>query len=83
MNLEKTWKLVESINNKANQESQAYWLSNNIDNAVCYQTECFRNNFLKIEISQQQAIIYWFKNDDEFQDYVKCLAGNDFIINFF
>ena len=37
-----------------------------------------RNSFLNLDKDKQQAICYWI-NDDEFRDYFKCLAGDDFI----
>jgi tRNA(Ile)-lysidine synthase TilS/MesJ len=79
MTLEEAWKLLESLNEDANQQSQQFWMSDNINEAIHYQSECFRNNFLKLETDQQYTIIYWLNRDDEFKDYVKCLAGNDFI----
>lgn len=83
MTLQEIWNLVESLNDTAKEKAKDLWLSDDIDSAISYQTECFKDAFLKLEQVQQQAIIQWAKKDDEFQDYIKCLAGNDFIIDHF
>lgn len=83
MTLEQAWNLIESLNDDANEKSKNLWLSKDVDVAIRYQSEYFKNNFLDMGYDQKQEIIHWIKNDEEFQDYVKCLAGNDFIINLF
>jgi hypothetical protein len=79
MTLEEAWKLLESLNEDANNQSHKFWMSDNIKAAIHYQTNCFRNNFFKLTNDQQHMLIYWLNRDDEFKDYVKCLAGDDFI----
>lgn len=77
MTLEEAWRLVENINDIANEQSKVCWLSGDIKDAVKYQSICFRKNFDALETVQQQLIIDWTKKDDEFLDYFMCLFGKE------
>jgi hypothetical protein len=79
ISLEEAWSLLEILNDNANQKTRDFWNSVNEQEAIRQQSECFRNNFLNLDNSKQQAIRYWIYKDDEFQDYFKCLSGKDFI----
>lgn len=81
IDLQTAWNLTESINEKANLQTYNAWTIKNYQNAVDLQAECFRNAFLDLAKQQQQDILYWYHNDDEFQDYFKCLSNN-MIIDF-
>lgn len=73
MTLEEAWNLIELLNDDANQKSKNFWNSD-ISEAVRYQAVCFKENFLRLDKAQQNSIQYWIDNDDEFQDYFKCLS---------
>ena len=77
MTLEHAWIILESLNDDANQKAKDFWLSDNINKAICYQSACFRENFLKLDNNQRKLIQYWITKDDEFQDYFKCLSGDE------
>jgi hypothetical protein len=77
MTLEQAWHLLELLNEDANQKSKDLWTSDNITAAIHYQSACFRKNLLELDNNQQQLIQHWINHDDEFQDYFKCLAGNE------
>lgn len=79
ISLQDAWNLLESLNEDANQKTKDVWNSNNEQNAIQQQSDCFKNNFLKLDNALRTAILYWLNNDDEFQDYFKCLSGKDFI----
>lgn len=78
MTLEKSWILLDHLNDKANQIAEDVWSSNDINSAIFYQSTCLRKLFLELDDSQKQSIQYWIKHDDEFLDYVKCLLGEEF-----
>lgn len=73
MTLREAWNLLELLNDNANEKSKHLW-SSNINEAIKYQSRCFRENILALDKSQQDQIQYWINNDDEFQDYFKCLS---------
>ena len=77
MTLEEAWNLLESLNVDANQQAKDLWISNDFNKAIQYQSSCFRKSFLKLDNNQQQLIQYWISTDDEFQDYFKCLSGDE------
>jgi len=81
MSLEHTWILLESINDNANQKTQDSWnLATNINlqhDAIQAQSACFRNIFKNLIEAQRREILYWLYQDDEFQDYFKCLFGEE------
>lgn len=78
LTLERSWILLDHLNDKANQIAEDVWSSNDINSAILYQTECLRKFFLELEDSQKQSIQYWIRHDDEFLDYVECLLGDEF-----
>ncbi len=75
MTLEQAWNLLGLLNEDANHQAKAFWLSNDISAAIRYQSACFRKNLSELDKDKQQLIRDWIKNDDEFQDYFKCLSG--------
>jgi hypothetical protein len=77
MTLDQAWIILESLNDDANQQARKFWASNNFDKAICYQSGCFRKNFLELDKEQKDLIQYWLSVDDEFQDYFKCLSGDE------
>lgn len=77
MTLEQAWNLLESLNDDANQKSKDLWRLDNVSAAIHYQSVCFKKNFLELDNNQQQLIQYWISKDDEFQDYFKCLSGDE------
>jgi hypothetical protein len=81
MSLEHTWILLESVNYDANQKTQDSWnLATNVNlqqNAIQEQSACFRSIFKNFPKVQRQEILYWLYRDDEFQDYFKCLFGEE------
>jgi hypothetical protein len=77
--LQTAWSILESLNENANQKTKDIWNFKDEQDAIQQQSACFRNNFLNLDSMQQTAILYWLNNDDEFQDYFKCLSGKDFI----
>jgi hypothetical protein len=79
ISLEQAWHILDCLNDLANQQTKDLWNASNQQEAIYQQSICFRNNFLNLDKSEQQAIRHWIINDDEFQDYFKCLSGNDFI----
>lgn len=79
ISLQDAWNLLEYLNEDANQKTKDLWNSKDEEYAIQQQSACFRNNFLNLNNSQQMEIMYWLNNDDEFQDYFKCLSGKDFI----
>lgn len=76
MKLEEVWSLIETINNAANQMSKDLWTSNNVNDAIDYQTTCFRQKFLELDKRQQQAIQRWTERDAELHDYFNLLSNN-------
>lgn len=82
MTLEEAWKLLESLNEDANRESQQFWMSDNIKAAIRYQSACFRKNFLKLDKIQRQQIRLWITRDEEFQDYFRCLIGDKYFYRY-
>lgn len=77
MTLEQAWYLLELLNEEANQQSKDRWLTADVANASLYQSVCFRKSFLALDKNQQQLIQFWIEKDDEFQDYFKCLFGDE------
>lgn len=79
ISLQTAWDILESLNEDANLKTKDIWNVKNEQDAIQQQSACFRNNFANLDNSQRTAILYWLTNDDEFQDYFKCLSGKDFI----
>lgn len=79
MKLEEAWNLVESLNEDANQKSKNLWNSNNIKEAIDFQTTCFKKNFLQLDNDVKQELVHWMRNDDEFLDYIECFLGEEFV----
>jgi hypothetical protein len=79
ISLQDAWNLLESLNEDANQKTKDSWNSKDEQDAIQHQSACFRNNILNLDSYHRTAILYWLNNDDEFQDYFKCLSGKDFI----
>lgn len=77
MTLENAWNLLESLNDDANKKSKDIWNSD-VDEAIRYQSSCFRENFLRLDKHQQKLIIGFIKTDDEFRDYFECLSSDMF-----
>jgi hypothetical protein len=77
--LQTAWNILGSLNEDANQKTKDIWNFKDEQDAIQQQSACFRNNFLNLDIGHRTAILYWLNNDDEFQDYFKCLSGKDFI----
>jgi hypothetical protein len=77
MTLEQAWNLIEHLNYDANRRSKDLWLSYKFSEAVSFQAACFRKNFLDLDKTHQELIQHWINTDDEFQDYFKCLSGNE------
>jgi len=77
--LQTAWNILESLNEDANQKTKDIWNFKDEQDAIQQQSTCFRNNFLNLDSDHRTAILYWLNNDDELQDYFKCLSGNDFI----
>jgi hypothetical protein len=75
MTLEEAWKLLGSINDIANQLAVDQWAASDIEAAVTWQTIHFQKQLIELDKERQNAIQYWYNNDDEFQDYFKCLIG--------
>jgi len=81
MTLEQAWNLLESLNDSANQQASELWLANNLAEAISYQSACFRKKCLELDATQQQLVQHWISNDDEFQDYFKCLSGVNNVVD--
>jgi hypothetical protein len=79
ISLEQAWHILDSLNELSNQQTKDFWNRSNEQEAIHQQSICFRNNFLNLDKSEQEAIRYWIIQDDEFQDCFKCFSGNDFI----
>jgi hypothetical protein len=79
ISLQDAWNLLESLNEDANQKTKDSWNSKDEQDAIQQQSACFRNSILNLDSYHRTAILYWLNNDDEFQDYFKCLSGKDFI----
>jgi len=77
MTLEQAWNLLEFLNEEANRQSKNLWLSYDTNKAIRYQSACFRKNLLELDNDKQQMVQYWIENDDEFQDYFKCLSSHE------
>ena len=77
MTLEQAWNLLELLNEDANRQASDLWSTNEIIKAIQFQSLCFKKGFLALDNNQQQMIQYWIENDDEFQDYFKCLSGDE------
>jgi hypothetical protein len=77
--LHEAWILLESLNDDANQKTKYIWNSKQEQDAIQQQSDCFRTNILNLDSGHRTAILYWLNNDDEFQDYFRCLSGKDFI----
>jgi hypothetical protein len=77
MTLEQAWNLLGALNDDANHQSKDLWVSEDIAKATRYQSSCFKRNLLALDNNQQQLIQFWIENDDEFQDYFKCLVGDE------
>lgn len=75
MNLEEAWKITETLNDIANQTSDSVW-NTDVEEAILYQSICFRKEFLELDISKQELICYWINKDDEFQDYFNSISNN-------
>lgn len=75
MNLDEAWKITETLNNNANQESSGVWECD-IEEAILYQSACFRKKFLELDINKQELICYWINKDNEFQDYFNSVSNN-------
>jgi len=76
MTLEQAWKLLEFLNENANDESKILWMSSNIDRAANYQAECFRKSFSGLDKMQRLQIQKWIEQDAELRDYFECLSDN-------
>ena len=79
ISLQDAWNLLESLNEDANQKTKDSWNSKDEQDAIQQQSAYFRNNILNLDSYHRSAILYWLNNNDEFQDYFKCLSGKDFI----
>jgi hypothetical protein len=75
--LEEAWKILESLNDDANQCAKSIWESGNEKEAILKQSFYFRDIFLNLNNELRQLIVYWVEHDDEFQDYFKCLSGDE------
>lgn len=81
MELEQTWNLIELLNDDANSQCKNLWKYGQINDAVCKQTQCFRENLSNLNNEQLDSIKYWLQRDTEFCDYFNCLSNN-MIIDF-
>jgi len=77
INLQAVWKLVETLNDQANQQTS--W--EDINQAIITQSQYFKNSVEQLDSDSQFAIKYWLQQDAEFCDYFNCLSNN-MIINF-
>lgn len=75
--LEEAWNLLESLNEDANQRAKSFWLNGNINKAIEKQSTYFKSNFLNLDNETRCSIVHWINTDDEFQDYFKCLSGDE------
>jgi|TARA_B110000914_G_scaffold170790_1_gene151464 hypothetical protein len=72
INLQEAWKLVETLNDRANQQTS--W--EDIDQAISMQSQYFKNSVEQLDNDSQLAIKYWLQQDAEFYDYFNCLSNN-------
>lgn len=78
LTLEKSWNLLDNLNDRANKIVEDVWSSNDINSAIDCQTTHIRKFFLELDEIQRYSIQYWIRHDDEFLDYVECLLGEEF-----